>query len=261
MIYLIGNNLDFEKSKSTLQQIRAPLIEMSTVFYDYTDLFKDLFTNSVEYVNNLPSPRFIKTHLPYQLLPTEMQKVKPKMIYIMRNPKDLCVSFFHHCKLLYNFNVEFETFCELFLNNAVAYGGIFNHYFEFWNRRDQDNLLVLKYEEMKEDTKGSVKKIADFLGKPLTDEEAESVVDFLSFQRMRVNSSCNAEALVENIQGKGYFEKAGVHFIRKGEVGDWKNHMSDDMARRFDVWIEENTKGTDLCFDTTESNSKNIQEE
>ncbi|KAG5866098.1 hypothetical protein JTB14_015931 [Gonioctena quinquepunctata] len=266
MVWLIGNNLDFEKAQSTLQQLRSPLIEMSVVLYEYTDQFKNLFTNSVEYVNNLPSPRFIKSHLPYQLLPAEMQKVKPKMIYTMRNPKDLCVSYFYHCKLLHGFNVEFETFCELFLNDAVAYGGIFNHYLEFWNRRHETNMLILKYEGMKANPKETVRKIADFLEKPLTDEEVESVTEFLSFQKMRRNKACNAEVLLGAKKGEDYFEKSGVHFIRKGEVGDWKNHMSGGMSARFDRWINENTKGTDLHFDVgeedcTAKNSKCRQQE
>lgn len=37
--------------------------------------------NSVQLVSGLPSPRFLKSHLPYQLLPEQMDQVKPK-VYI-----------------------------------------------------------------------------------------------------------------------------------------------------------------------------------
>lgn len=59
---------------------------MSVVLYEYVDQFADLFTSSVDYVNKLPSPRFIKSHLPFQLLPTEIDKVKPK-VSLLRNEK------------------------------------------------------------------------------------------------------------------------------------------------------------------------------
>lgn len=43
----------------------------------------------------LPEPRIITSHLPYELLPKHPQA---KYIYVVRNPKDCCVSYFHHTK-------------------------------------------------------------------------------------------------------------------------------------------------------------------
>jgi hypothetical protein len=41
MIWLLGNNLDFDKAKSTIQQARVPLLELSAVFSeDHTDWLK-----------------------------------------------------------------------------------------------------------------------------------------------------------------------------------------------------------------------------
>ena len=33
-----------------------------------------------------------------------------------------------------------------------------------------------------------------------------------------------------------------------GQIGDWKNHFTDELNNRFDQWIEDKTKGTDLKF-------------
>lgn len=52
---------------------------MSVVLSEFTQQFSHLFSNSVDYVKNLQSPRFIKSHLPFQLLPKEINKVKPKV--------------------------------------------------------------------------------------------------------------------------------------------------------------------------------------
>ncbi|XP_018577024.1 sulfotransferase 1 family member D1-like [Anoplophora glabripennis] len=248
MIWLIGNNLDFDTAKSTLQQFRAPLLESSASLYEYADLFKEKFTDSVEYVNNLPSPRFIKTHLAYPLLPSEISKVKPKIIYIIRNPKDVCVSYYFHSKLLHGFDVDFELFCELFLNDAVCYGGIFDHYLEFWNIRHESNILILRYEDMVSDTRGAIKNIAEFMEKPLSENDIASIAEFLSFKNMRKNRGCNAEPLLESKHGQDFYNKIGVHFVRQGKAGDWKNYMSPEMARKFDEYIEKHTRGTGLSF-------------
>lgn len=164
----------------------------------------------------------------------------------MRNIKDLCVSYYHHCKLIYGFDVDFDTFCELFLNNAVAYGGVMDHYLEFWKRRNDPNILILRYEEMKENTEGIMTKIARFLNKPLSTDEIVKLKSFLSFNAMKENESCNFERLLENTRGSKYFDKVGQHFIRKGQIGDWKNYMSPDMSKRFDDWIDKHTEGKQI---------------
>ncbi|KAJ8982716.1 hypothetical protein NQ317_019507 [Molorchus minor] len=245
MVWLIGNNLDFDTALNTLQLYRSPIIEASVILYEYMEVFKEKFTDSVEFVNSLPSPRFIKSHLTYHLLPAEIHKVKPKIIYTIRNPKDLCVSYYHHCKLLHNFNVEFETFCELFLNDAIACGGIFNHYMEFWNRRHEKNILILRYEEMKRNTRGTLQQIAEFMQKDLSEKDLNNLEEFLSFKNMKNNKGCNFQEFID----KKYGKETGQSIIRKGEIGDWKNYMTPEMSKRFDEWIEKNTRGTGLSFE------------
>ncbi|XP_044271320.1 luciferin sulfotransferase [Tribolium madens] len=250
MIWLIGNDLDFETARNTIQQIRAPLIEMSTVLIQYQDtLGEELLGNSVDLVDNLPSPRYIKSHLPLSLLPTELDKIKPKIIYTCRNPKDMCVSYYHHCQMFHQLDITFEEFCDQMIKGLTPMGALFPHYLSFWDKRHETNILFLKYEDMKKDLRGTLKKIANFMEKSYTEEEYDKLCDFLSFQNMRNNRGCNLEVLLESKYGKDYFKKTGKYFIRKGQVGDWKNHMNPELAKRFDDWIEENTRGTGLTFD------------
>ncbi|CAH0554475.1 unnamed protein product [Brassicogethes aeneus] len=251
MIWLISNNLDFETAQNTPQQFRAPLIEMSTVLFEFAESIKDLLStsNAIDFVENMPSPRFIKSHLPLQLLPYQLDKVKPKVIYTLRNPKDMCVSYYHHCQMFHNLSMPFEVFADFFLNDALPMGSVWNHYLSFWNKRHETNVLVLKYEEMKKNIRGTLRKIADHLEKPLSDSDMDRLCEFLTVNKMRENKGCNLQDFIDKKNGENYYKRTGEHFIRKGIVGDWKNYMSHELSERFDKWIEENTRGTDLTFE------------
>lgn len=81
---------------------------------------KTQLTESVQRVHDMPSPRFIKSHLPYHLLPTQMDTVKPKIIYTSRNPKDLCVSFYCYCQVCKTLHKNYSKSVKPFIKIILA---------------------------------------------------------------------------------------------------------------------------------------------
>lgn len=77
--------------------------------------------------------------------------------------------------------------------------------------------------------------MAKFLDKNYTDEQVESLVEHLSFSKMRQNPAINLEPILEKIyESPESRPDPDNKFIRKGQVGDWRNYMSDEIAARFD---------------------------
>ena len=71
----------------------------------------------------LPSPRLMKTHLPYSIIPKgSNEETQCKYIYIARNPKDVAVSYFHFTEnrkglpFGNGYNGPWEFFLNLFLD-------------------------------------------------------------------------------------------------------------------------------------------------
>ena len=69
-------------------------IVIPTQGYSYT-------VNDVESIEKMfssfPAPRVFKTHLKYDMVPKGHDEAnRPRYIYVMRNPKDAFVSFYHH---------------------------------------------------------------------------------------------------------------------------------------------------------------------
>ena len=75
------------------------------------------------YINQYPSPRFIKSHLPLLNLPSNLLD-ESKVVYVARNPKDVTISYFHHLKNLdpvMNMALDIHEFIEYFMNNEGGF--------------------------------------------------------------------------------------------------------------------------------------------
>ncbi|XP_071840693.1 sulfotransferase 1C2-like [Apostichopus japonicus] len=198
-----------------------------------------------------PSPRFLKSHLLLKFLPEELTTKKPKVIYVARNPKDAAVSFFHFAemiKTLPDFS-SWNEFFDLFCKGLIPYGDWFEHVLPFWELRDEPNVLFLKYEGLKQDLKKSVAQISTFLEKPITEDQLDDICKGSTFQKMKENPKANPD-LLDWTAGKDWKKPTGKHiqFLRKGQVGDWKNLFTVAQSERFDEIYNDKLKGTGLTF-------------
>ncbi|KAL9951309.1 hypothetical protein ACROYT_G043951 [Oculina patagonica] len=190
---------------------------------------------------SFPSPRVFKTHLTYDLVPKPRdQATKPRYIYVMRNPKDTAVSYYHHY-LAYpgSEKLTWDNFFESFIKGEVFYGPWFDHVLSWWKHKDDPNILFLKYEERKKDSSGAIQKIAKFIGKELSKENLECIVNQTSFNAMKKEENANYKWIPEF---KG-------NFIRKGQVGDWKNYFTEEQNKRIDSLYAEKMAGSGLEFE------------
>ena len=92
MVWQIVHNFDTEGGKENLNA-RSPFLEISMMFSMEDKVVPgmpkeavELFANSLELVKKLPSPRTIKTHLPFTMLPPKLLDTC-KVVFVARNPK------------------------------------------------------------------------------------------------------------------------------------------------------------------------------
>jgi len=79
-------------------------------------------------INTLPSPRILKTHLLYNIIPKGTNKdSKCKYIYLARNPKDVAVSFFQFVTSMKRYNGPWEFYAKLFVegNGEKVFKSVF----------------------------------------------------------------------------------------------------------------------------------------
>ncbi|VEN33642.1 unnamed protein product [Callosobruchus maculatus] len=149
---------------------------------------------------------------------------------------------------LYNFPVRDQDVWICGYPKSVIYTPYWKNVLGFWDQRHKPNVMILRYEEMIKDLPGMIRKVASFLERPLSDEQVVKLRDHLSFDSMKKNPAVNNEELIETVrkeQGRG---KAETFHIRRGKTDSHKEEMSPEMIKRFDEWIEANTRNTDFII-------------
>ncbi|KAJ8564487.1 hypothetical protein K7X08_000947 [Anisodus acutangulus] len=198
--------------------------------------------------SSLTSPRLYSTHLPYVSLPESVKNTKCKIIYMCRNPKDIFVSLWHYISKLRSQESEmipFEEAFDMFCNGFTMAGPFWDHVLSYWEKSCEmtQKVLFLKYEEVKEKPFLHLKRLAEFLDCPFSLEEEETgLVD----EVIKLCSFDNLSNLEVNRSGKTMFGNDNRVFFRKGEVGDWKNHLTDEMVDRLNQITEDKFKGSGL---------------
>merc|ERR1712117_533706 len=98
-----------------------------------------MFNHSIGSVERMASPRLIKTHLPFEVLPPDLL-TKAKVVYVARNPWDAAASFYHHATevfdFVYKFKGDFKDFANLFKNSEFQYGSYWHHVKSAWKFKD-----------------------------------------------------------------------------------------------------------------------------
>lgn len=176
-------------------------------------------------------PRLITSHLAKHLFMKTFEGSKAKVIYTIRNPKDTAVSLYYFSKMsvFYKDPESMDSYLKHFLSGNLAFGSWFTHVKGWLEMLGKDNFMFHSYEDLQLDLRGSVVKICKFLGKELDDKAIDSVVENVSFKNMKENSMANFTLLPD-----GYMDQEKSPFMRKGIVGDWKNHFTVAQNEYFD---------------------------
>ena len=174
----------------------------------------DGFGHSLDELNNWSTSssshhhgRCLKSHWPSKdhLVVPNGNGSGSKYIYIMRNPIDQIISHwnqvygmgFHygttHIKSI-NDQDAFNNFFNDWINGNVENGSWFHHVSSWYkryidnqgNNADNNNVLFIRYEELKLNPIEGIRKIAKFVNVDLTDDRLEKVLEFTSFEQMKL---------------------------------------------------------------------------
>jgi len=177
--------------------------------------------------HNLTSPFFCKTHDRFlgrnerPVLGTQAQGA----LYMVRDPRDVAISLYHHASLSLDATIE-----RMLDPDFVSGGGMQVPYLlgdwaghvQAWTRQQQVRTKVVRYEDMRRDTPGTLAAIVDFLGGQATPAEMRRAVDHSSLDELQRQEA-----------GKGFRESrpGQKRFFRAGQIGEWREVLTPMQVR------------------------------
>ncbi|XP_071099503.1 sulfotransferase 1B1-like [Haliotis cracherodii] len=225
-----GNHWTWEMTQMLLQG-KAETVPR---FKDHLELIP------VEELVKHPSPRVLTCHFFMSQAPLDLKEKKCRVIYTMRDPKDVAVSLYkihydrHHLNTVYH--GTFGDFLQLFLEHRVINNGIFDHLRDaeaYFSENPDIPVHFHLYEDSIKDPVQAVQKLSDFLGLPRNDDLCRSIAEKCHMSRMRVDK----DAYAVKVDGDSIF-------FWKGVSGEWRNWFTEEMLEDYYRVYEEKMAGS-----------------
>jgi hypothetical protein len=193
----------------------------------------EIYFNRDRALRALPRPRMLKSH-------ESFQPHYPHVIYVVRDPRDVAISFYHHNVKARNIPDDYPM--TSFVPRFVA--GEFDQKFGSWRdnvlswislRGENPNFMMLRYEEMKRDTAGALLQVVAFLEHcsfrkiDSSPEALQRATELSSPERMRALEREEAASWVLTKS-----TRSDKPFVRTAKAGGWKSQLARESVEAID---------------------------
>ncbi|GAB4365668.1 MAG: sulfotransferase domain-containing protein [Methylohalobius crimeensis] len=173
-----------------------------------------------------------------------------KVILLVRDPRDVAVSQFFQwkyrmrpAKKILNQYPPHDSDISLFDFVMYETAGLpkIIDFLNLWAEEmpKLDDLLLVRYEDLRSDTAGQMRRITDFLETPGTEEEIRDAVEYASVDNMRKLEQekkfwLSGSRMVPK-------DKANPHSykVRRAKVGGWRDYFDDEQVARIEAYVNE----------------------
>lgn len=167
------------------------------------------------YYKRYDTPMYFKSHR----LP---QKAYRRVVYLLRDGRDAMVSFYHFAQARRKIDMDFLHMVQTGegLNPCKWHDHVENWLANPFN----SDMLLIKYEDLKSDPVSQLQKFCDFMNLQREASLLQLVAEKNSFAAMQKR---------EQEKGIGLDLGKDQLFVRRGEVGSYKDEMPEDVLAAF----------------------------
>ena len=178
----------------------------------------------------LPSPRLFRQEFP------TFPELYPTTLYIVRDPRSVLVSYYHHYRVATGSETDLATFVARYL----ADGSIldweplvrWDEQVRTWmeRARTNDRVMIVKYEDLHRDRRAVLEAVTRLCRIPAPPLVVDRAVERSSFGAMRSQEEQRGAEAYLLERGATYRERPG-RFYREGRIDGWKDELPITTAR------------------------------
>jgi len=201
--------------------------EQHADFGNIEDLLPDPAATSKRRLDRMPRPRIIKSHECFD-------PRYPRVIYIVRDPRDVVVSQYHYhrkCKKIDD-SFPMAKFVARFIAGETCPHGSWGENVATWlvTREQDPRFLLLRYEDMLADTANALTKIAAFLNIPASADRITQAIERSSVDQMRKMEKTQSEKLELTKD-----TRQDLSFVRAASAGGWRSDLPDTLVAEIEA--------------------------
>lgn len=197
-------------------------------FSNINELIPDPEALSKNRLGRLPRPRILKSHQYFD-------PRYPKVIYIVRDPRDVALSEYHFqikCRVIAE-NFPISDFVTGFLGSrtGVPYGNWFENVSSwFFTRRAHPGFILVRYEALQSHSVEEMARIAKFLGVRADKQALSNAVAQSSAERMR-----ELERKQAHLWSSTRETRLDKPFVREAKAGAWRDVLPPDCVAQIET--------------------------
>jgi hypothetical protein len=170
-----------------------------------------------------------------------------KVVLLVRNPQDVAVSQFfqwkfrmkEHKKIINRYPLDPELSIFDFVMGEAAgipkICGFMNGWADELPR--MQNLLVVRYEDMRAETEDNLRKVIEFLEGDANPDFVKAAVEFASVENMRKLET--SSVFSGGRMKPGDKNNPDSFKVRRAKVGGYRDYFDDDQVQRIDALVQE----------------------
>mmetsp|Transcript_37406 Transcript_37406/g.81876 ORF Transcript_37406/g.81876 Transcript_37406/m.81876 type:complete len:321 (-) Transcript_37406:116-1078(-) len=209
--------------------------------------------------------RFLKTHLPVDAL---RFSPKAKYLYIARDGRDVVWSLYNHWLTANDMWYEAlngpglvgdpiprpppggvrEVWETWLAEDGKPFWSFWDNISTWWAIRDQPNVMLIHFNDLKKDMEGEMRKMAKFLDIDVEEDRWQTIVEHCTFDWMKENAASCVPL------GGAFWEGGAGTFIHKGTNNRWVDTLSKKESEAYEKFAEE--KLGKECADWLKGGSK-----
>ena len=174
----------------------------------------------------LPRPRIIKSH---QYFDPRYRRV----VYIIRDPRDVALSEYHSQRKSNRISDDhpIEEFVRGFLAGESCDYGSWGEHTTSWlsTRYGQPGFLLVRYEDMLQDTARELSRMASFLGLHPSSELIQQAVS-----RSRADKMRNLEKSQARLFNATKDTRQDILFVRSAKAGGWRSDLPETSVSQIE---------------------------